>query len=74
MVSGLTAVNALSTYFSISSTRLGETAVLKSKRGRDVEFVVSKTTNKNSKGTTVMFEPIKKYLEMQNLESKKSKR
>ena len=56
---GLTAVNALSTYFSIVSTRTGETAVLKSKRGRDVEFVVSKTTNMNSKGTTVTFEPDK---------------
>ena len=56
---GLTAVNALSTYFTILSTRFGETAVLKSKRGRDVEFVVSKSTNMDSKGTIVMFEPDK---------------
>lgn len=54
---GLTAVNALSTVFNIVSVRGGEVASLVSKRGRDVEFGVSKNVGNLQKGTTVIFEP-----------------
>jgi DNA gyrase subunit B len=56
---GLTAVNALSTYFSIVSSRDKQTATLTSSKGRDVKFGVGTLDKVFKQGTMVTFQPAK---------------
>lgn len=57
---GLTAVNALSNYFSIISSRDSQTATLTSSRGENVSFSVGKLDKILKQGTLVTFQPDEK--------------
>ena len=54
---GLTAVNALSTFFSILSIRDNKNAYLTSSKGKDIKFEVKDMPTKKNTGTEVSFKP-----------------
>lgn len=61
---GLTAVNALSEYFEISSRRYGEKANIRFEKGNKAHDVKVKKDSSNKHGTTTLFKPNPFYMDM----------
>ncbi len=61
---GLTAVNALSSYFEIKSDRYGEKASIKFENGKLTQPVTVKKSKSENHGTTTIFKPNPFYMDM----------
>ena len=71
---GLTAVNALSEQFTITSVRDGKKATLSSVRGREIVFGVVNAAKTDKQGTTVIFTPDKEVFGKATFKSRQNQK